>query len=256
MVSLSLLQHLALAAVLILSTPKNVCLAFRIQQLENASCNSWPRTGRRIPFSCPARFHFLNLNAIRSDQLINGDNKGAYSFLEGIDVAALPEGGDLVPPESPAPPMSFNKYLTMQEKRAVVTIRYSGDAGLKPYFLTLAKKLKAAHPDIVVERLILPAVADGNEATFEVLVDGKVVMGKSRPRKVTRGVVDMHMIGRRSVYVSMGELDLAISRARRKHRPSTVYGDDGSKAKLPLREGGKSDSPSAGVAPPNENWSD
>jgi hypothetical protein len=209
---------------------------------------------RRLPLSTTARSYFSNVNAIRSDQLVNGDTKGAYSFFEGIDVAALPEGGDLTPPESLAPPMSFNKYLTMQEKRAVVTIRYSGDAGLKPYFLTLAKKLKASHPDIVIERLILPAVADGNEATFEVLVDGKVVMGKSRPRKVTRGVVDMHMIGRRSVYVSMGELDLAISRARRKHRPSTVYGDDGSKTNLLSKEGGKNDSP--GAAPPHEKWSD
>jgi len=46
-----------------------------------------------------------------------------------------------------------------------------------------------------------------------------VVVGKrQRPRKVSP---------RMSVFVSMAELDIAISRARRKLRPNTVYGDDG-----------------------------
>ena len=170
-------------------------------------------------------------NAVKSENLmINGSKgKSSISSFEGIDVVALPEGGELTmtPVEAESPPMSFDKFVTMQEKRAVVTIRYSGDAGLKPYFLTIAKKLKQSHPDIVIERLILPSVIDGNyEATFEVLVEGKVVIGKSRHRKVSRnGNNDVHdIIGRRSVYVSMNELDLAISRARRKHRPTTMYG--------------------------------
>lgn len=43
-----------------------------------------------------------------------------------------------------APPVTYEKFMTMQEKRVVVTIRYSGGAGLKPYFLTVARKLKAS----------------------------------------------------------------------------------------------------------------
>ena len=117
----------------------------------------------------------------------------------------------------------------MQDKRVVVTIRYSGGAGLKPYFLTVAKKLKQSHPDVVLERLILPAVdhvdsSAAEAATFEVLVDGKVVVGNGRSRRQMLGSDDM--THSRSVFVSMQELDLAISRARRKRRPSNLYGDD------------------------------
>jgi hypothetical protein len=96
---------------------------------------------------------------------------------------------------------------------------------LRPYFLTVAKKLKASHPDVVLERRILPAV-EGDEKTFEVLVDSKVVVGKGRSRK-QRGRVDMSR-EQQSIFVSMQELDLAIMRARRKRRPSTMYGDEGS----------------------------
>lgn len=162
----------------------------------------------------------LPLEVFSSNVAINGDHH-PFQLLDGVDTVA-PNPEELMPE---APPISYTKFLTMQEKRTVVTIRYSGDAGLKPYFLTMAKKLKTSHPDIIIERRILPAVVDG-EATFEVLVDGKVVIGKSRPRKLARGVVMIQNNGRRSVFVSMGELDLAISRARRKHRPSTAYGDD------------------------------
>jgi hypothetical protein len=176
-------------------------------------------------------------NVLYSESLImiNGSKniRPKISFFEGIDVAALPESEETfmnMTVETESPPMSFDKFVTMQEKRAVVTIRYSGDAGLKPYFLTIAKKLKASHPDILIERRILPAAVDGNDATFEVLVEGKVVIGKSRSRKLSRNGLahDVHdVIGRRSVYVSMSELGIAISRARRKHRPTTtVYGGD------------------------------
>ena len=137
-------------------------------------------------------------------------------------------------PETVAPPLSYQKYLTMQEKRAVVQIRYSSDAGLKPYFLTVAKKLKTSHPDVIIERRILAKTPDSSsseqEPTFEIWVDGKVVVGRtgkgSRPRKSSsrQGVQDLQK--GRSIYVSMNELDLAICRARRKLRPaSTVYGE-------------------------------
>lgn len=35
-----------------------------------------------------------------------------------------------------SPPLVFRKYLTMQDKRVRVSIRYSIGGGLKPYFLT------------------------------------------------------------------------------------------------------------------------
>jgi hypothetical protein len=129
---------------------------------------------------------------------------------------------DLVQPL--APPLSYDKFLRMQDKRVVVTIRYSGESGLRPYFLTVAKKLKASHPDVVIERRILPSLEkDGTaEALFEILVDGKVVIGKKN--RTRRQRVSMDVARSRSVFVSMQELDVAVSRARRRRRPTTAYG--------------------------------
>lgn len=81
----------------------------------------------------------------------------------------------------------------------------------------MAKKLKQSHPDIIVERRELPVITedDASAEVFEVRVDGKVVVG-NRLRKLRPET--------RSVYVSMVELDMAISRARRRRRPSTMYG--------------------------------
>jgi hypothetical protein len=98
---------------------------------------------------------------------------------------------------------------------------------LKPYFLTVAKKIKEAHPDVVLDKVILPKVqmseseSKNDIPTFEVTVDGKVVVP-------TLGRKDRSMTSTDSlcVFVSMQELDHAISRARRRRRPSTVYGED------------------------------
>jgi hypothetical protein len=108
----------------------------------------------------------------------------------------------------------------------VATIRYTDGCGLKPYYLTAAKKIKASHPDVVIEKRILPGLSSegGADVAFEILVDDKIVVGTSRSRK-QRGDS-----GDGSVYVSMQEMDLAISKARRKRRPSTLYGEDGSRA--------------------------
>jgi hypothetical protein len=117
--------------------------------------------------------------------------------------------------------------LVMQDKRVVVTIIYSGEAGLKPYFLTVAKKLKASFPDVIIERIILPAVDSddqkgGESATFEVRVDGNVVVGKVKSRKQKVARVDMAHA--RSVFVSMQEVEYSISRARKRRRPASTYG--------------------------------
>lgn len=158
--------------------------------------------------------------------LVNGDSTtpaDPFVKLAGAN-ASLPLNQTLV--EIDAPQLNYNKFITMQDKRVVLTIRYSEGSNLKPYFLTVAKKLKATHPDCIVERRILPKADEGSEDTFEVLVDGKVVVGKGRARRPTR--VDMSH-DRRSVFVSMDEIDVAVSRARRRRRPSTTYGEDISK---------------------------
>jgi len=117
-------------------------------------------------------------------------------------------------------------------RKIPVAIRYSGDAGMEPYYLTVAKKLKETHPDIVLDKVILPNVemSDGKPVmapTFEVMVDGKVVIP-------TVGKKDRDGMGGQIVYVSMQELDHAISRGRKRRRPSTVYGDDDSNVRLEM----------------------
>jgi hypothetical protein len=154
---------------------------------------------------------------------INGDcSSSPFEKLDKLNMT-IP---DTTSSELPtAPHLSFDKFLVMQDKRVVVTIIYSGEAGLKPYFLTVAKKLKASFPDVIIERKILTAVDSDDqkgEATFEVLVDGNVVVGKVKSRKQKVARVDMAHA--RSVFVSMQEVDYAVSRARKRRRPASTYG--------------------------------
>lgn len=133
--------------------------------------------------------------------------------------------GDALPV---APPLSFGKFLTMQEKRVPVTVCYTEDSDLRPLYLTAAKRIKDAFPDVLVEKRILPK--DGNQRPlFEILVDGKVIVGGRRDKKM-----HMHDAGRSVIFVSMRELDGAVNKARRKRRPSTLYstnnGEDGDAA--------------------------
>jgi hypothetical protein len=76
---------------------------------------------------------------------------------------------------------------------------------------------------VIIEKRILPSF---EEATFEVIVDDKVVVGKSsssrqRLGSTSKGVEDL--TGGMSVFVSMMELDLAITKARRRRRPNSTY---------------------------------
>lgn len=177
--------------------------------------------GRRSSTSTSNNRHvFLHSQtlAVQETELVNGEHP--FEVLESLN--AIVASDELLPA---APQLTYEKFRTMQDKRVVVTIRYSGESGLRPYFLTVAKKLKSTHPDIIVERRILPAVDAGGEAVFEILVDGKVVVGKGRARRQKVARVDMARA--RSVFVSMEEVDAAISRATRRRRPNTVYGEDG-----------------------------
>jgi hypothetical protein len=87
----------------------------------------------------------------------------------------------------------------------IITIRYSDGCGLKPYYLTVAKKLKASHPDVLIEKRILPNVNDVGDMTFEILVDGKAVLGKSRKLRKREGsdvlLLYMEMTRRLQVFV-------------------------------------------------------
>lgn len=120
-----------------------------------------------------------------------------------------------------SPPLTFEKFVTMQGKRVPVEMRYSTQSGLRPFFLTVAKKIKSKYPDVVVEKRILPNSAEP-ESSFEVLVDGKPVVGKSGTKRHARRSGDSDLAGGLSVYVSMEEIDLAVAKARRKRRPNTT----------------------------------
>lgn len=144
-------------------------------------------------------------------------------------------------PESP--PMSFSKFMTMQDKRVIVTIQYSGSSGLRPYFLTMSKHIKKSFPDVLLEKKRLPPPLgngndDKNDLTFDVLVDGKIVIGRAgrRVQSTTGGGSRPNGSGGFegvdddegnspgvSVYVNMADMDVAISKARRKRRPNTLY---------------------------------
>jgi hypothetical protein len=92
----------------------------------------------------------------------------------------------------------------------------------------VAQRVKESFPDVVLERVILPKVDVGESgfdskgsfagATFEVVVDNKIVVRTAPGRRVLQS-------NEMTVFVSMQELDVAISRARRRRRPSTVYGE-------------------------------
>eukprot|EP00970_Alexandrium_tamarense_P015749 scaffold5469_cov175-Alexandrium_tamarense.AAC.10 len=137
------------------------------------------------------------------------------------------------------------------EKRVKVTIRYSADAGLRPFYLTVASQIKNTHPDVLLEKRILPPVgsdAGGEQSVFEVVVDGKTVIGKKKTKllkvrtssssssqrsdededdgsgkKDKHEGTDSHIAGGRSIFVSMEKLEQELIKARKRRRPSTMY---------------------------------
>lgn len=185
---------------------------------------------------------------------------GAAS-AEASDVLDVESDAALFPEGLPdAPMMTYHKYLTMQEKRVKVTVRYSAEAGLRPFYLTVANEIKSAHPDVLLEKRILPPASGGGggmgeEAIFEVVVDGKTVIGKKKTKmlkvssrndnngadgedssdsegggsksKGPRGGIGVSntpdIAGGRSVFVSMEKLDHELSKARKRRRPNTLY---------------------------------
>eukprot|EP00566_Odontella_aurita_P028327 CAMPEP_0113532170 /NCGR_PEP_ID=MMETSP0015_2-20120614/3904_1 /TAXON_ID=2838 /ORGANISM="Odontella" /LENGTH=187 /DNA_ID=CAMNT_0000431089 /DNA_START=363 /DNA_END=926 /DNA_ORIENTATION=- /assembly_acc=CAM_ASM_000160 len=134
-----------------------------------------------------------------------------------------------------SPPLSFQKFVTMQDKRVVVTVTYSGLSGLRPFFLTFAKKIKTQNPDVIMEQRILPPMEQNEEPVFEILVDGKLVVGKGQSKKQSvrrssssgaQGQEDL--AGGLSVFISLEDVSTAIAKSRKRRRPATTYDPDGS----------------------------
>ena len=154
------------------------------------------------------------------------------------------------------PPLTLYVPYYAQEKRVRVTIRYSAEAGLRPFYLTVANQIKATHPDVLLEKRILPPIgsdAGSGESVFEVLVDGKVVIGKKKTKflkvssrssssgssgdgggkgedgksdekKSGSGISNTpNIAGGRSIFVSMEKLEHELVKARKRRRPNTMY---------------------------------
>ena len=180
----------------------------------------------------------IDESTLRQNQ---GDDKEGKSSSSSSSSEILPS----------SPPLTFEKYMTMTSKRVPVEIRYnSQQSGLRPFFLTVAKKIKDGYPDVVVQKTDLATggkhggETPGDSMVFEVLVDGRAVVGKAETKRqsVSRsdgksaggnsgggddGTQPVDLANGISVYVSMGEIDQAITKARRKRRPSTTYSQQG-----------------------------
>jgi hypothetical protein len=172
------------------------------------------RQQRNAGVACHARQQPSSSSHGSGGILINGDTNLTTLVSESTS-SSSPASGMLDPKEllPVAPALSFRKFLTMQERRVVVTIRFADNAGWKPYYLTATKIIKARHPDVLLEKKVLSPTVEGGEK-FEIAVDGKVIIGNQAKTATST----------RNVYCNMVELDLAIGRARRRHRPSTTYG--------------------------------
>jgi len=111
-----------------------------------------------------------------------------------------------------APPLSLEKWDTMQSKRVRVQILYTvGDekdqTNHERTFLRTKRILQDRYPDALVEGVVLTNQDDA----FKILVDAKGVYSKPRERE--------------GVYLSTKVLDREIARARKARRPTTtVYG--------------------------------
>ena len=112
-----------------------------------------------------------------------------------------------------APPLSLEKWDTMQSKRVRVQILYTvGDekdqTNHERTFLRTKRVIQDRYPDCFIEGVVLTNQDDA----FKILVDAKGVYSKPRERE--------------GVYLSTKVLDREIARAKERHvRPTTtVYG--------------------------------
>mmetsp|Transcript_3050 Transcript_3050/g.4586 ORF Transcript_3050/g.4586 Transcript_3050/m.4586 type:complete len:247 (-) Transcript_3050:17-757(-) len=176
-----------------------------------SSCSSTIFTCAELTPTRDSSRAFLSLHTLKMSQQASGASAPQVMIdHDGNEVIFTPD--EMFPVASH---MTINKFLTMQDKRVVVTIRYSGWSGLRSVFLTAAKRIKSAFPDVLIEKRILDE--ESGDGTFEILVDGKLVTYSKSKNKEN---------GNNGVFVSMQELGIAISKARKRRRPSTLYSMD------------------------------
>jgi len=202
---------------------------------------------RRNNYSRQNTFAVRPLFLSADDGFINGDNplKMEDTAVQTTTTIAVEEN---VSPSS-------DTVVEDKTKRINVTIRYTGNAGLRPFFLTVAKYIKTSNPDVIIERNILPSVEGSEDATtFEVIVDGKIIVGKDKMKRQNIAASSSssssntdessssststngnnngassdsnYLANGMSVFISMHEISSAISKARKKRRPNTMYLSD------------------------------
>ena len=153
------------------------------------------------------------------DPLLSVPEQNSRDVLAATNLrnASLDDG----PTFANAAQVTLRKFLTMQKKRVVVSIKAGG--ALSPSYIAAAEKLiKHWHPDVVLRKDLSRIVSDedrdqdspnGGGGTFEIWVDGKLAYAKNREK--------------RGVFLQMRTLSLAIQKARRRRRPGQViYGDE------------------------------
>ena len=144
----------------------------------------------------------------------------ALAFLTTTTSSMAPRRTAKPPPVLPpyargfnfAPPLSLEKWDTMQSKRVRVQILYTvGDekdqTNHERTFLRTKRVIQDRYPDCFIEGVVLTNQDDA----FKILVDAKGVYSKPRERE--------------GVYLTTKVLDREIARARKARRPTTtVYG--------------------------------
>lgn len=112
-----------------------------------------------------------------------------------------------------APPMTFTKFRTMQEKRVRLSIRYSrSDRYALQTYERIKEIVNEKFPDVLVANDVRGVRSSRDAGIFELVVDGRVVYSKPTERQ--------------GIYLSMKALSSAIVRARRIRRPGTAYGEE------------------------------
>jgi len=120
---------------------------------------------------------------------------------------------------------------------------------MRPFYLTVATLIKSRHGDVILEKELIPVVGEEmeEEPIFEVIIDGKVVVGKSRSNWQPVPSNDRkNLANGLSVFIPMEEVNLAIAKARRRRRPTTtvyaqsVEADDGkTSVRLEMKKRGR-----------------
>lgn len=190
----------------------------------------------------------INETSVVTTATVNGGsnhyNDNDDKKEQTIDDESIPyESSSSQPNDSSLDPMMIDEVssttsltetasqIISKDKRVLVTIRYSQIPGLRPYYLTIAKKIKSSNPDVIVEKDMIPVVDEHNmnieDAIFEVVVDHRVIIGKSNSkwcrvrRSPGKDEITANKVYGMSVYVSLEDIDVAIGKARRKRRPGT-----------------------------------